>query len=373
MEDRIFTKKVTLTTKYTPERLIGRDVEINEIASLLLPATKGDAPDNAFIYGKTGVGKTATVKFVLSELDHEVKSANVKSVFMNCTQTNTTIRIIRRICNVVAPEVDVPVSGLATSEYYQRLWNVLNDFDGITIVVLDEVDKLNDDNILYNLSRANENLDITKGFISVLGISNDITYKERLDARTLSSFGDTEFNFAPYNADQLRDILEDRVRHGFKEGVLDNEVIPLCASLAAREHGDARKALMLLEGAGKMAVMRDGDRVIESDVRDAQKRIETDRADETIKTLPYHQKLILHVIALHGNGGISTNEVYGIYQSMAGTDALSKKRVSGLISELDILGLVSARMVYRGQKGRFRLVNSNVRKEKIHELLGVEQ
>ena len=198
VEDRIFTKRVVLSTKYTPDHLIGRDTEIRQIASLFAPALNGDEPDNAFIYGKTGVGKTATVKYVLLELDQEVKKdkAPVKSVFVNCNQINTTTKILKRICNVIAPEVEVPSTGLATSEYYQRLWNILNDFKGITIIVLDEVDKLEDDNLLYNLPRARENLDITEGFVSILGISNDLTYKERVDARTLSSFGDKEFVFA---------------------------------------------------------------------------------------------------------------------------------------------------------------------------------
>ena len=97
----------------------------------------------------------------------------MKSAFVNCKQISTIIKIIKRIYNVVAPEVEIPATGLTTSEYYDRLWKILNNFDGITIVVLDEVDKLEDDSLLYNLSRARENLDITNGFISILGISNE--------------------------------------------------------------------------------------------------------------------------------------------------------------------------------------------------------
>ena len=330
VEDKIFTKRVVLSTKYTPDHLIARDAEIRQIASLFAPALNGDEPDNAFIYGKTGVGKTATTKYVLLELDQEVKKAGapVKSVFVNCNQINTTTKILKRICNVIAPEVEVPSTGIATSEYYKRLWDVLNDLKGITICVLDEVDKLEDDNLLYNLPRARENLDITDGFISILGISNDLTYKERLDARTLSSFGEKEFVFAPYDANQLREILEERAKVGFKEDVLDDAVIPLCAALAAQEHGDARKALMLLRYAGEVTVERGGDRVIENDVREAQQRVESDKIVETIKTLPYHQKLVLYVIASNDAKELGTNEIYAQYQTMcetSGITPLSKK------------------------------------------------
>lgn len=373
-EDTIFQKRVALSSKYIPDRLIGRDKEIRQTASLFAPALNGDEPDSTFIYGKTGVGKTATTKYVLLELDQEVKKvqAKVKSVFVNCNQINTTTKILKRICNVIAPEIEIPATGLATSEYYNKLWNILNDFQGITIVVLDEVDKLEDDNLLYNLSRARENLDITNGFISILGISNDLTYKEQLDIRTLSSFGDKEFVFPPYDANQLREILEDRARIGFKEGVLDEAVIPHCAALAAQEHGDARKALMLLKFAGEIAVEKGKERVEDSDVEDAQERFEMDRIIETVKTLPAHQKKILYIIVSNEMKEVDTATIYTHYKKLCedtGYTPLSKVRISNFIAELDMLGLINAKKVYRGRYGRIRLVSPNVPREKVLPIL----
>lgn len=129
-------------------------------------------------------------------------------------------------------------------------------------------------------------MDITEGFISIIGISNDLTYKERIDPRVISSFGSREYVFPPYNAFQLQKILEDRVKIGFREGALEEGVIPLCSALAAQEHGDARKALMLLEYAGEIAVEKGKDKVGEEDVWDAQKMLEMDRIIEIVSTLP---------------------------------------------------------------------------------------
>jgi cell division control protein 6 len=97
--------------------------------------------------------------------------------------------------------------------------------------------------------------------------------------------------------------------------VLDDTVIPLCAALAAQEHGDARKALMLLRYAGEVAVEGGGDAVVESDVREAQKRLESDKIVETVKTLPYHQRLTLYVIASNDSKEIGTNEIYEQYKA----------------------------------------------------------
>jgi len=373
IEDRIFNKRFVLLPDYVPERLIGRDEQIRQVASALSPALSGDKPHNVFIYGKTGVGKTAVTKYVLIELDKEVKKrgVNVKSVFINCNQINTTTRIIKRICNVVSPEFEIPSTGIATSEYYDKLWKILNDFGGITIVVLDEIDKLRGESILYNLLRARENMDITEGFISIIGISNDLTYKERIDPRVISSFGSREYVFPPYNALQLQKILEDRVKIGFREGALEEGVIPLCSALAAQEHGDARKALMLLEYAGEIAVEKGKDKVGEEDVWDAQKMLEMDRIIETVSTLPYHQKLVLQAILNEGKEA-TTNDVYIAYRKICEMNSLkplTKIRISNFISELEMLGLINAREIYKGRYGHTRIISPNVPRDKIDVIL----
>lgn len=373
IEDRIFNKRFVLLPDYVPERLIGRDEQIRQVASALSPALSGDKPHNVFIYGKTGVGKTAVTKYVLIELDKEVKKrgVNVKSVFINCNQINTTTRIIKRICNVVSPEFEIPSTGIATSEYYDKLWKILNDFGGITIVVLDEIDKLRGESILYNLLRARENMDITEGFISIIGISNDLTYKERIDPRVISSFGSREYVFPPYNALQLQKILEDRVKIGFREGALEEGVIPLCSALAAQEHGDARKALMLLEYAGEIAVEKGKDKVGEEDVWDAQKMLEMDKIIETVSTLPYHQKLVLQAILNEGKEA-TTNDVYIAYRKICEMNSLkplTKIRISNFISELEMLGLINAREIYKGRYGHTRIISPNVPRDKIDVIL----
>lgn len=130
--------------------------------------------------------------------------------------------------------------------------------------------------------------------------------------------------------------------------------------------------MRLLRYAGEVAVERGGDHVVESDVREAQKRLESDKILETIKTLPYHQKLVLYVIASNGTREIGTNDIYAQYKTILlneGASPLSKVRISSFISELDMLGLISAKKFYKGRYGRIRLVASNVSKERVEGLL----
>jgi len=161
------------------------------------------------------------------------------------------------------------------------------------------------------------------------------------------------------------------VKIGFREGALEEGVIPLCSALAAQEHGDARKALMLLEYAGEIAVEKGKDKVGEEDVWDAQKMLEMDRIIETVSTLPYHQKLVLQAILNEGKEA-TTNDVYIAYRKICEMNSLkplTKIRISNFISELEMLGLINAREIYKGRYGHTRIISPNVPRDKIDVIL----
>jgi cell division control protein 6 len=140
-------------------------------------------------------------------------------------------------------------------------------------VILDEIDKLDDDAILMQLSRAGESGKIGRCKIGVIGISNKIKYKDRMDQRVKSSLCEREFVFPPYNATQLQDIMHAR-SDAFRTDVLGDSVIPKVAALAAREHGDARKAIDMLRYAGEIAQSKNASEVREEFVDEARDRSE---------------------------------------------------------------------------------------------------
>ena len=234
-------------------------------------------------------------------------------------------------------------------------------------VVLDEVDSLvkkTGDKVLYDLTRVNNQF--SKAKVSIIGITNDLKFTEYLDPRVRSSLGEEELVFPPYNAAELEDILKKRSEGAFHKGVLGDEVIKLCAALAAKEHGDARRALDLLRVASEVAERRGDTKVTEDHVRKAQREVEKDRVVEVIKTMPLHSRLL--ILSLHllererGSGGI-TGEVYEVYTSVTkkfGVEALTQRRVSDLINELDMLGIANARVVSKGRYGRTKVVSLSI-------------
>ncbi|MFB6184907.1 MAG: Cdc6/Cdc18 family protein, partial [Haloarculaceae archaeon] len=367
----IFENKEVLRPSYTPHKLPHREEQINNMATILVTALRGDTPSNILIYGKTGTGKTASAKFVSEELETTSQKYEVpcEVQYINCEVTDTQYRVLAQLANkfinqneavidervsnledlreraredssalestefatvddvadrIAALEDDresfeqVPMTGWPTDRVYNSFFDAVDYQERVVVIMLDEIDKLvekSGDDTLYNLSRMNSELENSR--VSIMGISNDLKFTDFLDPRVKSSLGEEEIVFPPYDANQLRDILQHRAEVAFEDGALTDDVIPLCAAFAAQEHGDARRALDLLRTAGELAERDQTDVVEEEHVRQAQEKIELDRVVEVVRTLPTQSKIVLFsIILLEKNGvhNINTGEVYNIYK-----------------------------------------------------------
>ncbi|MCD5410002.1 MAG: ORC1-type DNA replication protein, partial [Methanocellales archaeon] len=346
-----------------------------DLARILVAALRGETPSNILIYGKTGTGKTAVVKYVGKELEEtsEMKGTPCSTLYINCEVVDTQYRVLYHLARLFGK--NIPPTGWPTDQVYDEFKNSIDTENRSIIIILDEVDKLvkKGDEILYNLTRINSELNNAK--ISIIGISNDLNFIEFLDPRVRSSLGEEEIIFPPYDANQLRDILEQRSRMAFKPDALEASVIPLCAAFAAQEHGDARRALDLLRISGELAERMKGDKVKEEHVRKARDKIEVDRVVEVVRTLPTQSKLILYgVVALYKNNPkkLSTGEVYNIYKRLCrqiDMDVLTQRRVTDLLSELDMLGIINTAVVSKGRYGRTKEISVNVQLEQTRNII----
>ena len=425
----IFENKEVLRPSYTPRQLPHREDQINAMATILVTALRGESPSNILIYGKTGTGKTASAKFVSDELESTSSRYEVpcEVQYINCEVTDTQYRVLAQLANTfqeeneahiddriadlralreramedpgaladtqfgsveaIDTEIDgleadregfepVPMTGWPTDRVYTSFFEAVDYHERVVVIMLDEIDKLvekSGDDTLYNLSRMNSDLENSR--VSIMGISNDLKFTDFLDPRVKSSLGEEEIVFPPYDANQLRDILQHRADVAFKEGALSPDVIPLCAAFAAQEHGDARRALDLLRTAGELSERAQTDTVVEEHVRQAQDKIELDRVVEVVRTLPTQSKLVLFsTILLEQNGvhSINTGEVYNIYKRLCDeidADILTQRRVTDLISELDMLGIVNAVVVSKGRYGRTKEISLSVPLEETEVVL----
>lgn len=370
-ESRIFANRELLLPDYVPQHLPFREEQLARLVSVLSVSLKGERPNNVFIYGLTGTGKTVAVRLVLKRLSEKASDvgSNVHTVYVNTRQKDTEYRVLADILESVG--IKVPFTGLSVSELYDRLARAVRSRGFILIVALDELDylvKKHGDDLLYRLLRLNSDLD--KGKVALLGITNDLKLVELLDPRVKSSLGEEEIVFPPYNAEQLRVILEERARLAFKEGALDPGVISLCAALAAREHGDARKALDLLRTAGEIAERSGDEKVEPRHVEAAREQLEQDTVEAVVSTLPLHSKLILLAVVrlVEEKGKAITGEVYTKYTELVrrlGVEHVTLRRATDIISELDMLGIIEARVVSRGRYGKTKVISLQSSKDAV--------
>lgn len=387
----IFKTREVLRHSYRPHILPHRRPQIEQIAAILAPALRKETPSNILLYGKTGTGKTACVRYVGMELENasHAMSTICKVVHLNCEQIDTQYRVLAQISKSISPDDEessdkgrahIPMTGWPTDQVYNELKNQLEALGGVLIIILDEIDKLvkkSGDDTLYNLTRINSDLRQSK--VSIIGISNDLSFKDFLDPRVLSSLSEEEMVFPPYNAPQLCDILTQRADLAFVESALEEGVIPLCAALAAQEHGDARRALDLLRVSGEIADRDNADRVCEWHVKQAQAKIETDSMIECIATLPMQSKVILYCMLLLHQIELTiftSGEVTRVYKEVAPVleiDVLTHRRITDLISELNMLGVINTRLVSRGRYGRTKEMWFDTNTQKIWEVLQTDQ
>jgi cell division control protein 6 len=381
MQDTIFQQYIKSKTifkgdreilrpSYIPDLLPHREEQINQLASILVTALEGQRPSNVLLFGKTGTGKTASIKYIGKEIERANSNLNkVNFIYMNCEIIDTQYGVLQNIGNKFIADFEerIPFTGWSTERVYNILREKIDEERRVIVIALDEIDKLvskSGDDVLYHLCRINDDLKNAK--VSVIGISNDLRFMEFLDPRVRSSLSEEKMVFPPYNAEQLKDILEQRCRIAFEAGVLEPPVIPLCSALAAQEHGDARRALDLLRVAAELAERNHMPVVTESDVIKAKNKIELDCVTEAIRTLPLQSKLVLMGVLLSdekGDNKLTTGDLYETYKELCQCTSmaiLTQRRITDLISELDMLGIIHARVKSFGRGGRTKEIEPSV-------------
>jgi cell division control protein 6 len=361
----LFLNKRALQIGYTPNKIYHRQDQIDLIAGILAPALRMEKPSNLFLYGKTGTGKTLVAKYVTDQI---LKVANEKNLPLTITYLNCKLKRVvdteYRLIVQLAKEFgqDIPATGLPTDEVYKIFLNHLDKERRLVIMILDEVDQLvrkTGDEVLYNLTRIGSELKNVD--LCLVGISNDLLFLDNIDPRVKSSLSEEELVFPPYNALQLQDILRQRAEACFSGGVISSGLIEKCSAYAAREHGDARRALELLRVAGEIAERKNKLKIEISDLDEAEDKIERDKVLDMVHTQPKQFQVtilsLFNISEVITNKPIFTGDVYEVYKELCfklKLKPLTQRRVSDIIAELDMLGLINAKVISKGRYGRTR-------------------
>ena len=369
----IIKNRDVLHFTYIPETIQHRNSEQEQVTQSLLPILKQSRPSNLLVYGKPGTGKTLVVKKVIYKIQERVEKSNfpIKLIYTNSKDETTLYGLLVSLGRQLGlNEKDLPGTGLAISEVFKRILNTIEKNEINAIFVIDEIDYLaqlvskTGKDILYQLTRANERLN--KGSLTLVGISNDLTFKEKLDPRVISSLGEEEIVFTNYDVEQIKKILEERITQAFLPNTVQEPALNLCAALAGGEHGDARRAIDLIRVAGEIAERQQSDQVTKEHVREASQKIEENKEETSLKSYPLHEKLV--ILAIMKAGGQSTGEIYSSYKALCktvGRDELTQRRITQMLSEIELSGIITGRLIHQGIHGRTKKYKLTISSEMI--------
>lgn len=380
----IFRDRNVLSPHFIPEALLFREKEISQIMSAVSPALLGGRPKNLFIYGKTGTGKTSSVKHVMDKFKEQPGAT--PACYVNCRMYNSRYRVLQAVAKSFLADIDR--GGFGVSFLYEKLMEWLETGKRRLIIVLDEVDMVKDlDELIYTLTRANDEL--TAASVTIIGITNKLSFKDALDPRTKSSLCESGLFFNSYTATQLQGILRQRADMGFAPNSVDNSAINLASALTAQETGDARYALKLLTMAGEAVDAKGAKLMTDKDVETARRNVDESIAIDAVSTLPEHQQLVLFGVAsltLAGSryaklaAGVGEEDHHfllsgEVYEEYSRACRLFKRKKRSArwyreyLNDLEMLGLITTVESGKGVRGHTRLIKIGYPADEIKRII----
>jgi cell division control protein 6 len=359
----VFKDQRTLSFDYVPQRLVHREAQMKKLVMLYRPVIESNLSQNAVLTGSVGTGKTATAKRFCTDLKDfaEKQQKAVDWVLVNCRQRNSESSAVLHVVNHFQP--NFPDRGFSITEMLRILRKDLEKRKVHLVIVLDEADMLlkkAGPDIIYKLTRFGEEKVDGRDLVSLMLISQKNIF-EMLDASSTSTFKRTNVvEFGKYSSDELRDIVKTRAELAFHDGAIDDDAINLIAEVSS-EWGDARFAIEILEKAGMLADEESAGRISVEHVRGAKAEAYSSITESKLAGLDRHQKLSLLGIARasRGKAYVTTGEAESAYK-VACEEYSEKPRAHtafwGLMKDLDMLGVVSAKKSGPGISGKTTVI-----------------
>jgi cell division control protein 6 len=255
----IFRDESKLDINFIPTELPHRGKELSLLSQLFLAliTNPNSISRKILITGKTGIGKTVTVKLFGGMLENAAKKRDIsiRYVHINCRKERTSYKVLIKIIRTF--NKSFPKRGYSPQDLLEIIIDTLNNLDMHLLIILDELSYLinNNGDLIYSVTRINDDSFNAKQRISIIGIVRDISCLNNLDVSTLSTLQRNILKFDDYTKNQIFDIINYRAKLSLKQETFSDELIEMISDLV-NKNGDIRYGLNLLWRASKIAESR---------------------------------------------------------------------------------------------------------------------
>jgi cell division control protein 6 len=370
----LFENTKPLDPEITPsiDDLVRRDKQIEKLVHHLKDLIHYGTAPNLHITGDTGVGKTATTKSVLNDLEEAMENEGENFEPIYITDVDNERNALQKIAGKLEVEYYNPGN---LTRYYDKIGEKLVEDDIVSVLVIDEADKLfkrkrkdHGNSLFKRLSEVRNQVNSeNEGYLLLIAITNNARLVELFNPRVESRFGRETIAFPSYDAPDLREILETRAEKAYKPDVIADGVLSKTAALVAQNNGDARTAIKILWKAGQLAEENECSKVQKKHVDIAKAELEEKRIMDAIENSGTNQKRLMYsILDLRKRDHILAGQVYERYEKLGKTndyDPVSQRQCRKLVNKLDMKGLISIKVVNRGRRGRTREIELEIEED----------
>lgn len=321
-ENLVISDLRVLTEHFIPSRIVHREGQLHALRDNLKPITEDRKPRNSFLFGEPGTGKSCISLYIAEELKKHIP---VFCSYVNCWQYSSRFRILLKILQDLGLSLSVHRKGTPTDELLDMLVGKFREKP--CLVILDEIDKLESEKVLYDLLEVG---------VCLLFIANSGTVFHRVDPRIRSRLsGMDNIEFRPYTSAEIFDILKDRAEWGLVTDVVKNVQLERIADFS---EGDARTAIEALRVAAERAENADAERIADNHIEEAMKSIGDLSKERAVEKLNSHQKLLYNIIKKKSE--IRPPDLYKQYYILCEQEPANERTIRKHLKKLVKYGLI---------------------------------